>query len=32
MDPKVSFDGDWDKVKQIVKKIHNIKNQVIPRS
>ena len=29
MDKNVSFDGDWEKVKQIVKKVHNIKNQVI---
>ena len=28
MDQNVSFDGDWDKVKQIVKKVHNVKNQV----
>ena len=28
MDQKVSFDGNWDKVKEIVKNIHNIKNKV----
>lgn len=28
MDPNVSFDGDWNKIKQIVKRVHNIKNQV----